>query len=99
MRGRPAKKVRKANLEAKSEDGETILPSLSPTKEFTFDVEHGGRGKRTRIPTQKAVESELDLSQIIIKNEVPDPSDVSIPITVSEEATVTVTVAPMASPE
>ena len=54
-------------------------------------------GKRTRIPTQKAVESELDLSQIIIKNEVPDPSDVSIPITVSEEATVTV--APMASPE
>ena len=46
MRGRPAKKVRKANLEAKSEDGETTLPSLSPTKEFTFDVEHGGRGKK-----------------------------------------------------
>ena len=46
MRGRPAKKVRKANLEAKSEDGENMQPSLSPTKEFTFDVEHGGRGKK-----------------------------------------------------
>ena len=46
MRGRPAKKVRKANLEARGEDGETVLPSLSPTKEFTFDVEHGGRGKK-----------------------------------------------------
>ena len=45
MRGRPAKKVRKANLEARSDDGESVAPSLSPTKEFTFDVEHGGRGK------------------------------------------------------
>jgi len=104
MRGRPAKKVRKANLEARGDDGESVAPSLSPTKEFTFDVEHGGRGKRTRIPTKKAQESELDLTQIIIKNEVPDPSDVppiqTIPITVSEEATATVvTVAPIGSPE
>ena len=61
-------------------------------------------GKRTRIPTKKAVESELDLSQIIIKNEAPDPTEESIsaiPITVSEEATATiVTVEPIAgSPE
>ena len=45
MRGRPAKKVRKVNLEARGDDGESVAPSLSPTKEFTFDVEHGGRGK------------------------------------------------------
>ena len=30
-------------------------------------------GKRQRKPTQKALESEIDLSSIVIKNEVPEP--------------------------
>jgi len=73
MRGRPAKKVRKANLEAKTDESETSVPPLSPSKEFTFDADHGGRGKRQRKPTQKALESEIDLSSIVIKNEAPEP--------------------------
>ena len=30
-------------------------------------------GKRQRKPTQKALESEIDLSSIVIKNEAPEP--------------------------
>jgi len=75
MRGRPAKKVRKANLEAKTDESETSVPPLSPSKEFTFDADHGGRGKRQRKPTQKALESEIDLSSIVIKNEAPEPAE------------------------
>ena len=47
MRGRPAKKFRKANLEAKTDESDTALPPSSPSKEFTFDADHGGRGKTT----------------------------------------------------
>merc|ERR1719362_647292 len=65
--------VRKANLEAKTDESDTALPPSSPSKEFTFDADHGGRGKRQRKPTQKALESEIDLSSIVIKNEVSEP--------------------------
>ena len=47
MRGRPAKKFRKANLEAKTDESDTVGPPSSPSKEFTFDADHGGRGKTT----------------------------------------------------
>ena len=55
MRGRPAKKVRKANLEAKTDESETSVPPLSPSKEFTFDADHGGRGKTTSFDYQDLI--------------------------------------------
>lgn len=55
MRGRPAKKVRKANLEAKTDESDTALPPSSPSKEFTFDADHGGRGKTTSFDYQDLI--------------------------------------------
>ena len=55
MRGRPAKKFRKANLEAKTDESDTALPPSSPSKEFTFDADHGGRGKTTSFDYQDLI--------------------------------------------
>ena len=55
MRGRPAKKFRKANLEAKTDESDTVGPPSSPSKEFTFDADHGGRGKTTSFDYQDLI--------------------------------------------
>ena len=55
MRGRPAKKFRKANLEAKTDESDTVGPPSSPSKEFTFDADHGGRGETTSFDYQDLI--------------------------------------------
>ena len=66
MRGRPAKKVRKANLEAKTDESETVGPPSSPSKEFTFDADHGGRGKTTSFDHQDLIRAHrLEMNRVM----------------------------------
>ena len=66
MRGRPAKKFRKANLEAKTDESETVGPPSSPSKEFTFDADHGGRGKTTSFDHQDLIRAHrLEMIRVI----------------------------------
>ena len=66
MRGRPAKKFRKANLEAKTDESDTVGPPSSPSKEFTFDADHGGRGKTTFSDYQDLIRAHrLEMNRVI----------------------------------
>ena len=58
MRGRPAKKVRKANLEPRTDESGSVLPPSSPSKEFTFDVDTGGRGKNLCFACQDLIRAQ-----------------------------------------
>ena len=77
MRGRPAKKVRKANLEAKTDESDTALPPSSPSKEFTFDADHGGRGKTMSFDYQDLIRAhrlEMIQSKLYVHQSKPSGS-------------------------